>query len=154
LGAWNAIGLPMHEASLVESLLNQVLDLAANHMESVDNADAAPARSSLTRTPLTRAAVARRITPIELEIGPLSGVEPELMALAFQRLAGEAGLSNARLEIVHVPLTIRCDDCLRETETEQVSFGCDGCGSRRVTVLRGDSCILKSVELELEDVEP
>ncbi|MFO0819844.1 MAG: hydrogenase maturation nickel metallochaperone HypA [Pirellulales bacterium] len=144
----------MHEASLVESLLNQVVDLAASHLASEDFADSALTRSQLTRAPLNRAAGARQITRIELEIGPLSGVEPELMALAFQRLAGEAGLSNARLEIVHVPLTIQCDDCQRVTETEQVSFGCDGCGSRRVTVLRGDSCILKSVELESEDVEP
>ena len=59
----------MHEASLVESLLEQVQTLVSEH----GGGD---------------------VEVVEVEIGPLSGVEPELVDLAFQRLASGYGFPS------------------------------------------------------------
>lgn len=113
----------MHEASLVASLLEQVRRLAQAEGGGV-------------------------VTSIELELGPLSGVEPELVGTAFQRLAPGAGFERARLELLAVPLVGRCVECRREFEIVELRFVCPaGCGGR-VDVVRGDGCVLKRFTLE------
>lgn len=112
----------MHEASLVESLLDQVQRLAAEH----------------------RCAAVRAI---DVDIGPLSGVEPELVELAFARLAPARGLSETMLRVRLVPLVIRCQRCGATESLEHVEFRCPRCGHDRVTVEQGDTMILQSVTL-------
>ena len=119
----------MHEGSLVESLLDQVQTLAAEH---------------------GRAAV----RAIDVDIGPLSGVEPELVELAFARIAPARGMPDAVLRVRLVPLVIRCHRCEASESLERVEFRCPRCGHDRVTVEQGDTMILQSVSLESAEPEP
>ena len=77
----------MHEESLMRSLLKQVEQLAQQHQ-------------------------AISVEEIEVEIGPLSGVEPLLLSSAFDRLKDDAPIcANAVLEIKTVDLLVKCRDC-------------------------------------------
>lgn len=117
----------MHEFSLVRSLLDQVAGIArANPGHGVDS--------------------------IELELGPLSGVEPDLVASAFMQLAPEAGLSGARLVLEEVALSARCHDCGRSFEVREFDFRCPHGCSAAIHIERGDGCIVKRVTLVAEQV--
>ena len=62
----------MHEESLIRSLLRQVDQLKQIHQ-------------------------GLEVEEIEVEVGPLSGVEPLLLKDAFERLKSESSSSKARL---------------------------------------------------------
>ncbi|MGE3315188.1 MAG: hydrogenase maturation nickel metallochaperone HypA [Planctomycetaceae bacterium] len=111
---------PMHEYSLVRSLLNQVAEVMASH----------------------RACAVERV---RVEIGPLSGVEPELVSLAFEQLVGETPCRGAVLTIERVPLSCCCRDCDAQFDLVGFDFRCPHCESRSVQVIRVDEFRLLDV---------
>lgn len=113
----------MHEMSFIKSLLSQVDDLL---IESG----------------------ALKATQIRIEIGPLSGVEIELVRSAYERLSLGSPFEATPLMIDEVPLVIRCLDCSAETKLVEFIFCCGKCASCRVKIIRGDEFILKSVTIE------
>ncbi len=154
----------MHEASLVESLLDQIANSVRQWRDTLEvpscrtadregDVDAGNPADSLEDSPRPTRPVSEldawlaQVSLVTLEIGPLAGVEPELMRLAFDRLAPARGLPLAKLEITWVPLTIRCDSCGVASEQRVAVFQCPACGGGRVTVERGDAVILKSIQL-------
>jgi hydrogenase nickel incorporation protein HypA/HybF len=127
----------MHEASLVESLLDQVADSVRQWQ----------ANQPVTASPFASVSL-ERVTLVVLEIGPLSGVEPELVRLAFERLAPLRGLAQAELAIEWVPLALRCESCGAVHHQARTVFQCPQCAGVRVKVERGEAVILKSIELQ------
>lgn len=113
----------MHEMSLTRSLLTQVQQLCEQY---------------------GGLAVER----IEVELGPLSGVEPILLREAYDVLSVERGIAGAVLEIQEVPLEARCRDCRAEFELASFTFICPECESRSVQVTRGDAFRLLNVTLQ------
>lgn len=118
----------MHEASLVESLLEQVRSLVTENGGG-------------------------EVDVVEVEIGPLSGVEPDLVDLAFQRLAPEFGFPAARLTIRWVPLRVRCGSCGGEESLADFRFRCPRCGASDLRVLQGDAFVLQQIQLHDPEVK-
>lgn len=114
----------MHERSLVRSLLTQVEQLQTQN-----------------------GAVA--VDTVHVEIGPLSGVEPVLLAGAFEELAGDVFEPQPTLQIDTVPLQIRCRSCGRESSVGGLTLRCPECASSRVHVVRGDELRLIDVGLQV-----
>ena len=146
----------MHEASLVEALLDEVASSVRQWSKSVELSGSDEATHAERMEPSGRSDRAggepnesdlKRVTLVTIEIGPLSGVEAELVQTAFDRLAYPRGLTRAALAIDQVPLTIRCQACGMASDQLAATFRCRDCGGHRVTVERGDSVILKSIEL-------
>jgi hydrogenase nickel incorporation protein HypA/HybF len=113
----------MHEQSLVRSLLNQARQIAVEHGSDT-------------------------VTEIEVEIGPLSGVEPSLVESAFALLQPGSCAEGGKLTIHQVPLRIRCESCELESDLQGFRFRCPACESGSVRVLRGDAFRLLSVTVE------
>jgi hydrogenase nickel incorporation protein HypA/HybF len=113
----------MHEVSLVRALLSQVGQIVDQH-----NATTA--------------------TGIDLEIGPLSGVEVTLVQTAFVELVEGTRFAGATLSIQEVPLAIECLECGCESNLPGFVFRCVECDSGRVQVIRGDELRLLSVTVE------
>ena len=122
----------MHEASLVRSLLKQVEQLRAEHGGT-------------------------SVKQIEVEIGPLSGVEPILVREAFEVLIHDTQFSATELLVNEVPLMACCETCHAEFELRSFHFLCPACGARTVRVTHGDEFRLLNVtlktELALESIE-
>ena len=114
----------MHERSLVQSLLTQVEQLRQEH-------------DAVT------------VDAITVEIGPLSGVESELMRQAFNELAPNHFLNSPLLHIDAIPLRIRCRSCGLESSVTGLSLKCPECTSIRVHIIRGDEIRLIDVELQV-----
>ncbi len=115
----------MHEISLVRSLVRQVDQIATDHDA---NADA--------------------VQDITIEIGPLSGVEPELVRMAYDQLCYQERRPPATLTIELSSLQVRCLDCESDTELQDFMFRCGQCHSGRVRVISGDEFRLLSITFE------
>ncbi len=116
----------MHEESLMRSLLRQVEELAQQHH-------------------------ARAVEEIEVEVGPLSGVEPLLLQDAFERLKDEFFWPRAELSVLQVGLDVLCQSCQSESQLQDFRFVCHQCGSTSLKILRGDAFRLLNVRMQIDD---
>jgi hydrogenase nickel incorporation protein HypA/HybF len=91
---------------------------------------------------------AERILGVRLRIGPLSGVEPQLLADAFPIAAAGTLAETAHLDIDTQPVQVRCLSCHRESDATPNRLLCAHCGDFRTQLISGDEMLLVSVELE------
>jgi hydrogenase nickel incorporation protein HypA/HybF len=112
----------MHELSVCQALLAQVADIAQAH----------------------RAEGVKRIV---VEIGPLSGVEPALLASVFELARTGSCSERAELRFEMAPVRIRCMECAAESECASNCLLCSQCGAYRTTLISGDGLRLLRVEL-------
>jgi hydrogenase nickel incorporation protein HypA/HybF len=119
----------VHELSVCQALLAQVTEIATDHGAST---------------------VARII----VEVGPLSGVEPALLASAFEIVRAGSCAATATLLIETMAVTISCMSCGAESHTQPNRLLCAACGGYRTRVLGGDELRLRRVELRLPQLRP
>ena len=116
----------MHEVSLMRELLTQVKQ--AMQQNGVE-----------------------RVSSLQIEIGPLAGVEPLLVEQAFCVLIPETVFERTRL-VVHQPaLMAVCQECQCEFEVMNFQFSCPTCSSSKVQVTSGDQLRLLSITVELNE---
>ena len=113
----------MHELSLCQALVDQVLQVA-------------------------RSQDAVAVADIYLRIGPLSGVEGPLMASAFPIAAAGTVVDGARLHLQDAPVTVACQECGTESEVPVNRLVCGNCGDWRTRLVSGDELLLERVVLD------
>lgn len=113
----------MHELSVCLSLLQQVETIA-----------------------LERNAV--KVTAISLSIGPLSGVEPELLRNAYPLAVAGTVAEEAELIMEIADVVVRCSQCESETTVMPNKLLCGTCGDFRTQLVSGDELTLMRVELD------
>ncbi len=116
----------MHELSVCRSLLDEVTKIATSH----------------------GASAVERIT---VEIGRLSGVEPELLARAFEIARAGTCAAQAALSIEVLEITVRCTDCGTSSRVQPNHLLCAACGGYRTQVLEGDELRLRAVALAMPE---
>lgn len=93
-----------------------------------------------------RAAGAVAVRRVVVRVGPLSGVEPALLARAFE-VARAGGIAEAAgLDIEAAPVRVRCHDCDTEHEVPPNRLLCGACGSWRTELRAGDELVLRRLE--------
>jgi hydrogenase nickel incorporation protein HypA/HybF len=95
----------------------------------------------------SEAAGGRAVRRVTIEIGKLSGVEPEAVAFCFPEVARGTPLEDATLDIREVEAEARCNICGAQFPTPDMLSACP-CGSRQFERLRGDELNIKSIEIE------
>jgi len=113
----------MHELSVCMSLLDQVRTIADERG-------------------------AGRVTRIELRVGPLSGVEPDLLRQAYPLAAAGSIAADAELVIEDAEIVVSCTQCGAESDAKPNMLLCPSCGDFRTNVISGDEMILQRVELD------
>ena len=114
----------MHELSLVASVFEVLEEKAREHG-------------------------AVRVTRVVLKIGVMSGAVPDLVESAFETFKKGTIAETARLEIVVIPVKLRCPECGGEAVREDTDFSCAGCGSRRIEIVEGRDLVVETIELEI-----
>ncbi len=112
----------MHEMSLASALLRQVDRV-------------------LSEQP------AGALTAVRVEAGPLTGVEPLLLASAFEQLTKPRFVEPIEFILDEVPLQARCGACQQSCEIVDFVFRCSHCDSDDVRITGGDSLQLVSISL-------
>ncbi|MGB5334708.1 MAG: hydrogenase maturation nickel metallochaperone HypA [Woeseiaceae bacterium] len=95
-----------------------------------------------------------RVTRITLDIGPLSGVEAELLRNAYPLAAAGTIAEDAELVMQTAAVVVRCSQCDTETEVAPNKLLCGKCGDFRTRVVSGDELTLLRVELEHAEGSP
>jgi hydrogenase nickel incorporation protein HypA/HybF len=111
----------VHELSICQALIGQVEQLAREQR-------------------------ARRVGRIELSVGPLSGVEPSLLAQAYPLAAAGTVAEGAELHIGSAPVRVHCSQCERDSEASVNRLLCAHCGAWQTSLLSGDELLLTRVE--------
>ena len=112
----------MHELSVCQSLLSQI-----EHI--VDENGAIGVHS------------------VRVQVGPLSGVDAQLLAQAFPIAVAGTIADGAELIMETIAITVKCQNCGEESEVRANQLICRSCGDWHTTLLSGDELILASVEL-------
>ncbi len=115
----------MHELAVCQALIQQVTSVAAEH----------------------GAGSAERIV---VSVGPLSGVEPALLASAFTVAREGSVASGAELTIQTAAIELACRACGHHGPGQPSRLICGACGDWRVRVTKGEELMLLSVELGRE----
>lgn len=92
-----------------------------------------------------------RVELVRLRIGPLSGVEAQLLRHAFPIAAAGTIADGAELAIATAPIIVQCKDCGASSEARPNRMLCGACNSFRVSMISGDEMLLESVELAAAD---
>jgi hydrogenase nickel incorporation protein HypA/HybF len=113
----------MHELAICQSLIDQVEVIAMERK-------------------------AQSVTTIVIGMGPLSGVETQLLKNAYPIASAGTIAENAELVIEHLPIKVTCTQCGSESDALPNKLICKQCGDWRTTLVSGDEMMLMSVELE------
>lgn len=114
----------MHELAICQALLDQVAAIARQR-------DA-------------------RVTLVRVALGPLSGVEPQLLRQAYALARAGTAADGAALAIEETPVRVRCRRCNAETAAIPNRLLCGACGDWRTDIVSGDEMMLMQLELEVD----
>jgi hydrogenase nickel incorporation protein HypA/HybF len=123
---WESV---VHELSVCQALLAQVVEIATDRGASA-------------------------VSRITVEVGPLCGVEPGLLASAFEIVRAGSCAAGAILSIETTAITISCLICGAESQTAPNRLLCAACGGYRTRVVGGDELRLRGVELLVPEARP
>ena len=118
----------MHELAVCQGLMRQVAQVAERERAS-------------------------RVTSITLQIGPLSGVEGQLLRDAFPIAAAGSIAEGADLHIEPMPIVVHCPRCGARSEVAPNKLVCGRCGDWRTRLVSGEEMLLKSLELQREGAD-
>jgi hydrogenase nickel incorporation protein HypA/HybF len=112
----------MHELAICQALISQLDALAR-----------------------TRNAVG--VERVTVQVGPLSGVVPDLLHRAYTLASADTIACGAELILEECPIRVYCDECRAESIAQVNRLTCSQCGNWRTRLLSGDELMLMRVEL-------
>ena len=116
----------MHELAICQALMSQVETIAREN-------------------------AALRVTAITLGMGPLSGVEEQLLKNAYPIATAGTIADGAELFIHPAAVRVRCSECGKESEATPNRLICAHCKNWRTELISGDELLLIRVELDKAD---
>lgn len=112
----------MHELTVCQDIISQVETIAVSHH-------------------------ALSVEVINLQIGPLSGVEIGLLESAFSIARAGTMAEHAQLKVEAIPIRVKCNSCQAESEVSLNKLVCKQCGNWQTQLISGDEMLLRQVEL-------
>lgn len=89
-----------------------------------------------------------RVKTVWLEIGALSGVDPDAMRFGFDAVMKGTLADGAALEIIDLPGLAWCMPCGKAVPVQARYDACPDCGSYQLQVTGGDEMRIKELEVE------
>ncbi len=89
-----------------------------------------------------------KITKVEVKIGVLSGVEPDLLQRAFDTFKEKTICDGAEFVMNIQKIVIYCNECKKEFTLEKNEFVCPTCKSFDIETRDGKDMYLMRLEME------
>lgn len=151
----------MHERSVMRAILDEVRDAVTGWENATRSGSEGPQPAADRSWPalrdtdlgplpvVCRSERVSAVREIQVEVGEFSGVEPLLLAEAFEQIDLEPLLAGAQLRIHVVPLLLRCEVCAADHRPDAFRFRCPRCGSG-MRVVQGDQVVLSGLVVDTE----
>jgi hydrogenase nickel incorporation protein HypA/HybF len=101
---------------------------------------------------VVRRAAGRRVTRVRVRVGAQHRVVEPALDQAFALVSQGTVADGAAVDLVVVPVRVRCLDCGNEAEATDALAACPACGGLDLETKGGDELILEAIHLEEEDV--
>ncbi len=99
-----------------------------------------------------RRAAGRRVTRVRVRVGAQHRVVPSAFDQSFALVAQGTVADGAAVDLVVVPIRVRCQDCGHEAEATDPLAACPACGGLDIEFEGGDELVLEALHLEEADV--
>lgn len=96
------------------------------------------------------AAERNRVRSVRTIVGEQSGVVADSLSFSYEAITAETDLMHSKLVIEHLPFTIHCNGCGKESRTEMGMKICPECGETDSNIISGTELYVR--ELELADL--
>ncbi|MEA3498019.1 MAG: hydrogenase/urease nickel incorporation protein HypA [Campylobacterota bacterium] len=113
----------MHEYSIVQSLIDSCEENA-------------------------KANNATKVTKVVVKIGVMSGVEPNLLQVAFDTFKEDTVCKEAQFIMNIQKVKISCNNCQEEHQLNKNEYLCPKCKSNDINIIDGEEMFLMQLELE------
>lgn len=113
----------MHELSIMQTLLDQLIVLAKQHQ-------------------------LKRIQKVVIQIGDFRQCVPEILYFAFETVTEGTLAEQAQLVIEFLPIQMECLNCHHVFTVKKHVFLCPQCQQSQLKILSGKEFILSSIEGE------
>ena len=100
---------------------------------------------------VAKARAGATVARVVIKLGPLSGIEPQLLRHSYPMAAAGTVAEHADLEIDSSEVLVHCTQCGSETSAAPNRLLCGDCGDFRTRVISGDEMILQSIEFRPAD---
>lgn len=90
----------------------------------------------------------KQVTKINLIIGSLSGVMPQLIQDYFDLITVGTPAEGAKLVIQRIPAELHCEDCGEDSLMEGFRMKCPKCTGTEVKLTKGKEFYIDSMEVE------
>lgn len=77
------------------------------------------------------------VTEVEIEVGTLSGIEPDALEFAWEVANMDGVAKGSKLNIRKIQAHARCSECKNEFDVENFFEACPRCGNAWFDVIRG-----------------
>jgi hydrogenase nickel incorporation protein HypA/HybF len=95
-----------------------------------------------------RRAAGRRVTRVRVRVGAQHRVVPSAFDQSFALVAQGTVADGAAVDLVVVPVAVRCLDCGHEAEATDPLAACPACGGLDLETEGGDELILEAIHIE------
>jgi hydrogenase nickel incorporation protein HypA/HybF len=92
-------------------------------------------------------AAGRPVSALRLHVGALQRLDRAVFDGAFAMLADGGVAAGAAIDVVEVPVRLRCLGCGATTTADEVVVDCEHCGTHDLELLSGDDLVLESITL-------
>lgn len=93
-------------------------------------------------------AAGRSVDVVRVQVGALRQVVPDSLTFCWSIVAEHEDLGQAELVLDLVAAAVECHDCHAQSDiVSRWSICCPGCGSAKVSVLRGEEFMVTSIDV-------
>ena len=93
-------------------------------------------------------AKAEKVTRVELEVGSLSGIEPDALEFSWDVAVKDSPVDGASLIIHKIDASARCNDCEKEFEIDNIYDPCPYCGNFSFEISKGKELLIRKLMVE------
>ncbi len=90
----------------------------------------------------------RPVASVRVRVGRLHHVHPEAFEQSFEMAAAGTVASDARADLVLLPVRARCGSCQEDIEADEIPLACPTCGGIDMELTGGDELTLESIEYQ------
>lgn len=77
------------------------------------------------------------VTEVGVNLGAISGANPEALTFSFEASVAETPLAGCRLKVAYIPVRGNCRCCRKDFELDDFIFICPHCGSSDIEITDG-----------------